>query len=76
VARIGSTCLVLFGMWVALASSAWAQATPGYTMHQITYPGSTQTWVYGLNDKKNTVGLPCQMRHIKGGSRKARHTCA
>jgi hypothetical protein len=42
-----------------LAWPVWAlaQATPGYTMHQITYPGSIQTWVFGLNDRKNVIGI-------------------
>jgi hypothetical protein len=43
-------------MWVALASSAWAQATPGYTMHQITYPNSFETFLFGVNDKGNMIG--------------------
>src|SRR5688500_10924489 len=56
VVRISSICLILFGMWVALVSSVWAQATPGYTIHQVTFPGSFATYAWGVNDQKHVVG--------------------
>jgi hypothetical protein len=43
-------------MWVALASSAWAQATPGYTIYQITAPNSHETYVNGINDRPGARG--------------------
>jgi hypothetical protein len=56
VARIGSICLILFSMWVALVSSAWAQATPGYTIHQVTFPGSLETYGHAVNDRQDILG--------------------
>jgi hypothetical protein len=56
VARIGSTCLILFGMCVALVSSAWAQATPGYTIYQINAPNSHETYVNAINDRPGARG--------------------
>lgn len=55
-ARIGSICLILFSMWVALVSSAWAQATPGYTIHQVTFPGSLETYGHAVNDRQDILG--------------------
>jgi hypothetical protein len=35
---------------------AWGQATPGYTMHQVTAPGSHETYVTAINDRPGARG--------------------
>jgi hypothetical protein len=47
---IATLALLIFAPFIA-----WPQ-TPGYTMHQITYPGSGYTGVVGINDRPGAGG--------------------
>jgi hypothetical protein len=48
-------CLFAFSL-IAFPIVAWAQKTPGYTFHQITYPGSEETQVIAINDHTSAGG--------------------
>ena len=40
-----------------LKLSAGAALADSYTFTSIVYPGSSETWAYGLNDSGNVVGM-------------------
>jgi probable HAF family extracellular repeat protein len=47
--------------------AAGAQATPGYTIHQIKFPGAETTWAYGINDRKGAGGDVVGLYSMAGG---------
>jgi hypothetical protein len=51
-----SVCLLSLMLLLVTSLASLAQTTPGYTMHQVTFPGSHQTLVYGLNDNGWMIG--------------------
>jgi uncharacterized membrane protein len=47
--------MVVTLVFLMFASLAWPQ-TPGYTIRQITYPGSDETAVLAINDRRDVIG--------------------
>jgi uncharacterized membrane protein len=59
VATLAFLMFAPFIAWPQNYTPPWTEGqtkTPGYTMHQIRFPGAESTWAYGVNDRKGAGG--------------------
>jgi uncharacterized membrane protein len=59
VATLAFLMFAPFIAWPQNYTPPWTEGqtkTPGYTMHQIRFPGAQTTWAYGVNDRTGAGG--------------------
>jgi hypothetical protein len=61
-----SVCVLSLMLLLVTSLASLAQTTPGYTMHQITFPGAQTTWAYGGNDRTGAGGDVVGLYYLNG----------